>query len=56
MMENIVLTTKYQSLVTISCVMNFNRIDTGLMSFELEIKREKNKHMQFFIYIIWEKA
>lgn len=56
MMENIVLTTKYQSLVTISCVMNFNRIDTGLMSFELEIKREKNKPMQFFIYIIWEKA
>lgn len=43
-----VLTTKYHSLVTISPVKNFNRIDTGLMSFEFEIKRKKPKHMQYF--------
>lgn len=46
-------TTKYHSLITIILVTNFNRIDPGLMSFELEIKRKKDSSIyNILIYMI----
>lgn len=51
-----VLTSECHSLVTISPVMNFNRIDTVLMSFELEIARKKPSVCHTFIYKIWKQA